>query len=69
MYQLSMSYVFRTMLEYNHEIMQMYGPHLQRQVKSNHGLGTGKECWLVQNYKEKGSIVHQFTCFCMENHL
>ena len=21
------------------------------------------------NYKEKGSIVHQFTCFCMENHL
>ena len=28
-----------------------------------------KECWLVQNYKEKGSIVHQFTCFCMENHL
>ena len=20
--------------------------------------GTGKECWLVQNYKEKGSIVH-----------
>ena len=27
------------------------------------------KCWLVQNYKEKGSIVHQFTCFCMENHL
>ena len=23
----------------------------------------------VQNYKEKVSIVHQFTCFCMENHL
>ena len=23
--------------------------------------GTGKECWLVQNYKEKGSSVHQFT--------
>ena len=23
----------------------------------------------MQNYKEKGSIVHQFTCFCMENHL
>ena len=31
--------------------------------------GTGSECWLVQNYKEKGSIVHQFTCFSMENHL
>ena len=31
--------------------------------------GTGWECWLVQNYKEKGSIIHQFTCFCMENHL
>ena len=25
--------------------------------------------WLVQNYKEKGSIVHHFTCFCIENHL
>ena len=23
----------------------------------------------MQNYKEKGSIVHQFTCFCMENHI
>ena len=23
----------------------------------------------MQNIKEKGSIVHQFTCFCMENHL
>ena len=23
----------------------------------------------MQNYKEKGSIVHQVTCFCMENHL
>ena len=31
--------------------------------------GTGWEGWLVQNYKEKGSIVHQFTCLCMENQL
>ena len=23
----------------------------------------------MQNYKEKGLIVHQFICFCMENHL
>ena len=23
----------------------------------------------MQNYKEKGSILHPFTCFRMENHL
>ena len=32
-------------------------------------LGKTVHFWLVQNFNEKGSILHHFTCFCMEYHL